>query len=110
MRLPQSIGETSANTRLANRRGALSQSWMGKLEEPDSVASTLKHTFDYDLSRTKGLRPRFKERLLEHFQAEGAKYLVGAFFSLLSVIGVWLAYLLNRYLSQLAYLLETIKP
>jgi hypothetical protein len=43
-------------------RHLVSHKWLGKLEESGSVASNLKRVYEYDLSRTRGLRPSLVER------------------------------------------------
>ena len=40
----------------------ISHKWLGKLEDSGSVASNLKRVYEYDLSRTRGLRPSLVER------------------------------------------------
>jgi hypothetical protein len=43
----------------------LSHDWIGKTEEPGTVASTLKRVFGFDLALTRGLSPSFLEHIRE---------------------------------------------
>jgi hypothetical protein len=43
----------------------ISHKWLGKLEDSGSVASNLKRVYEYDLSRTRGLRPSRIERVTD---------------------------------------------
>jgi hypothetical protein len=43
-------------------RHLVSHKWLGKLDDLGSVASNLKRVYEYDLSRTRGLRPSLVER------------------------------------------------
>lgn len=60
----------------------LSLEWVGRVDEPGSVASNIKRVFGYDLARTKGLTRGFWDRLLETLTSESAKlilsFLLGA--------------------------------
>ena len=68
----------------------LSRAWLGKRDEPQSVAATCAK-LGYDLFSTKGARPNVRERLTSVVQEEGAKEILkwlSAF--LLAAILVWL--------------------
>jgi hypothetical protein len=61
-------------------------SWIGKLEDPGSVASNLKRVFDYDLSTTRGLKLGLIDRCLDMlWSAETTKFI----FAFLGAALVW---------------------
>lgn len=44
-------------------------SWIGKVDEPGSIANILKSSFGYDLDLTKGFKPSWQERAKETLQS-----------------------------------------
>ncbi len=69
----QLIAERVTASDLNEIRKLLSHQWLGKTDEPGSVASNLKRTFAYDLTRTRGLSAGFLDRLREASLSELAK-------------------------------------
>ena len=76
----------------------LRNQWIGKLEEPGTVASNLKRVYGYDLARTKGLSPGFRDRISKALSAEAAKRIGALVYLLLGALGAWA---LGRILSLL---------
>jgi hypothetical protein len=76
---------------LKELRHLLSHKWLGKADEPGSVASTLKRTFAYDLTRTRGLSAGFLDRVREATPSEVVK-LIGAAIALVASVafGWWI--------------------
>jgi hypothetical protein len=61
----------------------LSHDWIGKMEDPGSVASNMRRVFSYDLSRTRGLSPGIRERLVEVGASEAVKWIAIALLAFL---------------------------
>lgn len=54
----------------------LSNKWVGRVDDPGSVARNLKTVFGYDMARTKGLSRGLRDRALEAATSEVIKWLV----------------------------------
>jgi len=76
-------------------RDLLSHRWIGRVDEPGSVAGNLKRVFGYDLSRTRGLSPSSWERIREVGLPEVIKLLVAWLLGILTLqSATWLKKLL----------------
>lgn len=71
----QALASQVEADKLATIKKLLSHEWIGKTEDPGSVASNIRRTFSYDLSRTKGLSPGIWERLVEVGASETVKWI-----------------------------------
>jgi hypothetical protein len=68
-------------------RHLLSHDWLGRPDEPGSIAGNLKRMYGYDLARTKGLSHGLRDVLVEAIASEGGKWLI---LFLLGAIAAWL--------------------
>ena len=66
-------------------RKLLDHRWIGKVEEPGSVASNLKRVFNYDLSRTKGLAPTIADQIRSVGVSEVVKLIAAGFLGFFSL-------------------------
>lgn len=68
--------------------------WIGRRDIDDSVAQVLSRIYRYDLSRSTGLRPRFKDEIVRSIQSESGKVFwavgVGSFIFLLAAYAPWI--------------------
>jgi hypothetical protein len=77
-------------------RELLSHRWIGRVEEPGSIAGNLKRVFGYDLSRTQGLSPSFADKIREAGVPEILKLIMAWLLGALTLItGVWLKKILH---------------
>lgn len=68
----------------------VSHKWIGKTDEPGSVASNLKRVFGYDLAITQGLSPTFFDRLREAVPSALMKVIVGLLIAIGGFLfGLW---------------------
>ncbi len=51
--------------------------WIGERENPNSISRILSKNYKYDLSRSTGLRPRFKDAVIRSAQSESGRVLWG---------------------------------
>jgi hypothetical protein len=69
----------------------LSHSWIGRTDEPGSVASDLKRVFGYDLTRTRGLSPTFFDNLRNVGTLEIVRLFAAWLLAILTLLtGAWL--------------------
>lgn len=68
----------------------LSHHWIGRPEEPGTVAGSIKRIFSYDLARTKGISPGFRDKLIEVFKSEAVNVIVRILFAVGAFLLVFL--------------------
>lgn len=73
--------------------------WIGRRDSHDSVAHVLSRIYKYDLSRSTGLRPRFKDEIIRSVQSESGRVFwllgIGAVVILLAAYAPWIRQLLT---------------
>ena len=84
------IAERVTKDELEEIRSLLSHKWIGKTEEPGSVASNLKRVFGYDLARTRGLSAGFLDQVRGASSSELVRLVgVGVSAVLIFMFGWW---------------------
>ena len=85
-------------------RDLLNHRWIGRVEDPGSVASNLKRVFNFDLSRTRGMAPTIMDDIRRTGFSEIVKWLVAGSLGILSfraieelraLIGKWKGWPMN---------------
>jgi hypothetical protein len=64
----------------------IDHAWIGKTEEPGSIASNLKRVFHYDLARTQGLSPGFLDKLKDLGSRHIAEYLAKTAITIIGIV------------------------
>lgn len=82
--------ENTDEDQLRELRQLLSHSWIGDVDDPGTVASTLKRAFMYDLVRTRGARASFWDRAREQFPQQVLSVPGLAIGALFTVLVLWL--------------------
>lgn len=72
----RALGKKISKRKLETIKSLVSNNWIGRVEEPGSVASNLKRVFGYDLTRTRGLRSSWRDRVLDVATIEAVKWFV----------------------------------
>lgn len=84
------ISQRVTTKELDDIRDLLTHKWIGKSDEPGSVASNLKRIFGFDLARTKGLSPGFRDQLRAAASSEVVKWLAAAITAVaIFLYGLW---------------------
>ncbi|MCI0620295.1 MAG: hypothetical protein L0387_01235 [Acidobacteria bacterium] len=83
--------EQLSESELKEIRHLLSHTWIGRTDEPGSVASNLKRVFGYDLARTRGLSPSFLDHLRQASSSEMVRLIGAWLLAILTLLtGAWL--------------------
>lgn len=86
----QLIAEQVSPTELEQIHALLAHKWIGKTDEPGTVASNLKRIFGYDLARTRGLSAGFLDQVREAASSEFVKLIAAAITGVvIFLFGLW---------------------
>lgn len=72
----EGLSQVTSASELDAIKRFIKNDWIGRTEDHGTVASNLKRIYGYDLDRTRGLSPSFRDQLVQALTSEAAKWIV----------------------------------